>query len=216
MAHEERLPAVNLDDLRAFHAKHFPSAPQLEHLLPDFESAPEPVQDCQNADDGGLGFYFDGVERTLDDEDVAWFRRSEIQTILRRRRQRREDGEVSEDDGAPATPTSAVDCPGSLLIGAVAPDASTLAGQSGASLVEGKDKVQSGRVEKPKQQWATSSARTKARNKKHNKNYRRKKKEERKKKEAKEAEDDESDEWDPWHQANGPDVQKEAPVDLDY
>jgi hypothetical protein len=29
-------------------------------------------------------------------------------------------------------------------------------------------------------------------------------------------EDGESDEWDPWHQANGPDAQKDATVDLDY
>ena len=28
--------------------------------------------------------------------------------------------------------------------------------------------------------------------------------------------DDGSDEWDAWHQANGPDVQKDETLDLDY
>ena len=31
-----------------------------------------------------------------------------------------------------------------------------------------------------------------------------------------EEEGEASDEWDPWHQANGPDAQKDDPVDLDY
>ena len=103
------------------------------------------------------------------------------------------------------------------MIGTVTPNAAITPVQAVLPLAESTDKVQSGRVEKPKaQQWATSSARTKARNKKHNKNYRRKKKEDRKRRETRGDSDDESDEWDPWHQAIGPDVQKDDTVDLDY
>ncbi|CAO2656943.1 Nn.00g057460.m01.CDS01 [Neocucurbitaria sp. VM-36] len=211
------IPTVTVDDLRAFHAKHYPSAPEPEHFLHGVESVPEAVEEYDEADDDGLGYYSDGVKRTLTDEQIAMFRHSEIQAILRKRRQQREDGEVSDQGGPSASPVSALGTPVSPFIGPVTPDAVTIPGQSVPSLVESTDTVQSGRVEKPKtQQWATSSARTKARNKKHNKNYRRKKKEDRKKREAREDGDDESDEWDPWHQANGPDVQKDDTVDLDY
>ena len=136
------------------------------------------------------------------------FRHSEIQAILRKRRLRREDGEVSEDGDAAASP---IPISGSE----VTPDATTPS-EPVDTTSKITDKVQTGRVEKPKTQWATSSARTKARNRKHNKNYRRKKKEDRKREEARGDGDDESDEWDPWHQANGPDVQKDDTVDLDY
>lgn len=86
------------------------------------------------------------------------------------------------------------------------------------------DRVQSGRVEKPKtQQWATTSARTKAKNKRNRNKYKAKKRDERLKREraqregrVEDEEDEESDEWDPWHQANGPDVQQDKPLDLDY
>lgn len=40
--------------------------------------------------DDGLGYYDDGVKRTLTDEQIAIFRHSEIQTLLRERRLQRE------------------------------------------------------------------------------------------------------------------------------
>jgi hypothetical protein len=130
------------------------------------------------------------------------FRHSEIQAIIRKRRLRQENGELSEEGEAES------DSPQS-----VATPAPTLTHQ-----------VQSGRVEKPRtQQWTTSSARTKAKNKKNRDNYRAKKKETRLRKERAQkegrperAQDEESDEWDPWHQATGPDVQKEETFELDY
>lgn len=170
--------------------------------------ATEAVEEFYEAEDDGLGYYSDGAKRTLTDEQIAMFRHSEIHAILRKRRLRQENGEVSEDGEAPASPTSASGSP-------VTPDATTRS-EPVVTTAKDTDKVQTGRVEKPNAQWATSSARTKARNKKHNKNYRRKKKEARKQQEARRHSDDESDEWDPWHQATGPDVQKDDTVDLDY
>jgi hypothetical protein len=126
------------------------------------------------------------------------FRHSEIQAILRKRRLRREAGELSEEGEAEEkTPQN------------IASPASALASEP---------------VAKPKtQQWATSSARTKRRNKRNRDKYRIKKRETRVERERAQKEgrlspyeDSESDEWDPWHQANGPDAQKQEPLDLDY
>ena len=52
-------------------------------------------------DDDGLGWYPDGVKRTLTDEQIAMFRHSEIQAILRAKRHQREmkssDSEARSD-----------------------------------------------------------------------------------------------------------------------
>ena len=158
------------------------------------------------------------MKRTLTDEQIAMFRHSEIQAILRKRRLRRENDEPheegetlhslvqrSESVSARTTPDSSHP---------ITPAMEPAIGNAGRS-----HKIPSDRAGKTQpQQWATSSARTKARNKKHNQKYRRKKRDERKRKEAKGSggDDGESDEWDPWHQANGPDVQKDTALDLDY
>jgi len=49
-------------------------------------------------EDDGLGYYDDGVKRTLTDEQIAMFRHSEIETLLRERRLRLE-AEVEEKEG---------------------------------------------------------------------------------------------------------------------
>lgn len=146
------------------------------------------------------------MQRTLTDEQIAMFRHSEIQTVIRKRRLRKEDGEPAEEKETSAGPL--VHPSGSL-------DSRSQPSTKGDN---GTDKVQSVPLEKAKdQQWATSSARTKARNKKHRDKYRLKKKAERRRREAGDSEDDnDSDEWDPWHQANGPDVLKDDAIDLDY
>lgn len=137
------------------------------------------------------------------------FRHSEIQAIIRKRRQRRDNGNSSEDgeieESAVEQPAEA-ELPASLPRPSVGPDLG---------------KVASGRVEKLKtQQWTSSSPRTKARNKRNRDKYKLKKRDERLQREqarkSNKEKDDESDEWDPWHQANGPDAQKDVAVDLDY
>ena len=51
-------------------------------------------------DDDGLGYYPDGVRRTLTDEQIAIFRHTEIQTLLRERRKSRA-ADTYEDQSRP-------------------------------------------------------------------------------------------------------------------
>jgi hypothetical protein len=90
------------------------------------------------------------------------------------------------------------------------------------------DKTQPDKPAGPKkQQWATTSATTKAKNKRKRDRYAKRRKEIRlerglpRRRSGRDGadsgdSDDGSDEWDAWHQANGPDVQKDDTLDLDY
>lgn len=204
---------ISQEDLRDFHVKHFPHVPAPEHILHGVENE---IAEDYHQEENTLGYYEDGTPQTLTDEQIAMFRHSEIQAIIRKRRSKRESGNDSdqgeaeegevEDSGADGS--SKVESPASQATPAAAPAA---------------DKVASGRVDKLKsqsQQWTTSSPRTKARNKRNRDKYKTKKRDERFKREQNRKhnrdKDDESDEWDPWHQAKGPDVQKDDTVDLDY
>ena len=174
----------------------------------------EPTEEFYE-EEGELGYYEDGTQRTLFDDQIAIFRHSEIHAIIRKRRQQREndDGlEEGETEEPVAEDLVKVDSPASQPTRTVVPEAG---------------KLLTGRVEKLKsQQWTTSSPRTKAKNKRNRDKYKAKKRDERLKREQarknnhdneeEEEEEEESDEWDPWHQAKGPDVQKDDTVDLDY
>lgn len=94
------------EDLYAFHARIFsPPAPrqlfsteQESHSDTVYEGVPE----VQNDD---LGYYPDGVKRTLTDDQIAMFRHSEIYSILRERQVRKENleaegGNQSENIGS--------------------------------------------------------------------------------------------------------------------
>ncbi|KAJ8112067.1 hypothetical protein OPT61_g5474 [Boeremia exigua] len=204
-----QLPTVTVDDLRDFHAKHFAHAPAPEHILYGVETQDNEAQFGDEKEDD-LGYYEDGTQRTLTDEQIAMFRHSEIQAIIRGRRQQRDNGDGTETGEAED----------SVAEGPIKVE--SLASESTSTTAPEADKVASGRVEKLKtQQWTTSSPRTKARNKRNRDKYKAKRRDERFKREhnrkTRDADDDdESDEWDPWHQAKGPDVQKDDTVDLDY
>jgi hypothetical protein len=181
---------------------------------------------CDDGDDG-LGYYEDGVKRTLTDEEIAIFRHSEIQRILLERRRRKEAGEPIF-----GTRTPQVDMEDAPLLPQAVPAhaASASSDQSTPMSISSDDEEkQAAPGEQPQQKWAVTSAKTRARNaknrQKNRKNHRERKKEERKRQEreakdarrrAEQQEQEESDEWDPWHQANGPDAQKADAVDLDY
>lgn len=169
----------------------------------------EPAEEYYEEEEDGLGYYEDGMPRTLTDEQIAMFRHSEIQAIIRKRRRQRDNGDGSEE--GEAEPSGAEE---SVL-------ADSPASQSTPITLSEAGKVLSGRVEKLKsQQWTTSSPRTKAKNKRNRDKYKAKKRDEKVKRDQARKKDhdegDESDEWDPWHQAKGPDVQKDETVDLDY
>ncbi|KAF7938908.1 uncharacterized protein EAE98_001245 [Botrytis deweyae] len=88
-------PEVTQDDLLAFHAAHLGDT-STEHFAQQFLG---PVEDYyeEEVDDDGLGYYPDGVKRTLTDEQIAIFRHSEIQAILRKRRHATESNETSNE-----------------------------------------------------------------------------------------------------------------------
>lgn len=65
------------------------STPTIHTLPPN-----EPVWDAPE-DEHELGYYADGVRRTITDEQIAMFRHSEIQALLRERRQRQQLDESS-------------------------------------------------------------------------------------------------------------------------
>ncbi|MCJ1380822.1 hypothetical protein MMC17_003931 [Xylographa soralifera] len=84
------VPSVSPDDLLAFHArtygKIFPGS------IPDLSAGSNPgvldEDDLQSHDT--LGYYEDGVKRTLTDAQIAMFRHSEVQAVLRTQRHARE------------------------------------------------------------------------------------------------------------------------------
>ncbi|KAK7540634.1 uncharacterized protein J3D65DRAFT_665392 [Phyllosticta citribraziliensis] len=87
-----RVPAITVDDMRDFHQRHFPtaSAPadflshqqarheEPSHVADNLTEAPAVTEDYE---DDGLGYYEDGVERTLTDDEISIFRHSEVQRL---------------------------------------------------------------------------------------------------------------------------------------
>lgn len=85
-------PATNSkqSEIEAFHAEHFSSA-AVELFASEFIQ-PQPPNDDQyyeeyyeeyEEEDDGLGYYPDGVKRTLTDEQIAIFRHSELEALRR-------------------------------------------------------------------------------------------------------------------------------------
>lgn len=74
------------EQLLEFHKAHFPGQPlpSISHPTLGFPSI-NAVQELENTaqDDDGLGYYEDGCKRTLTDEQIAIFRHTEVQELLR-------------------------------------------------------------------------------------------------------------------------------------
>ncbi|KXG52233.1 Protein of unknown function DUF3807 [Penicillium griseofulvum] len=89
-----QVPTVTLDDLQAFQSKHFPRQ----------QPAVIPQENDETEDD--LGYYPDGVKRTLTDEQVQMFRHSEIHALLRERELKHDEAQYqghtqsSRDEGS--------------------------------------------------------------------------------------------------------------------
>ncbi|KAJ5263889.1 hypothetical protein N7478_011494 [Penicillium angulare] len=86
-----QVPTVTLEDLQAFHAQHFPG-----HETPN-APATQPVDNDEYNEEAGeeedLGYYPDGVKRTLTDEQIRIFRHSEIHALLRASQLAQDDAE---------------------------------------------------------------------------------------------------------------------------
>lgn len=174
---------------------------------------PETAEEYYDEEDDGLGYYPDGTKRTLTDEQIAMFRHSEIQAILRQRRLQKENGETSESRSTAVNPSL---------------DVASKAQEGSSHTMDGIQQAPPNEPEQAnKQQWAATSAKSKAKAKRKRDRYAKRRKEVRLQKglprrrsgrngEGSDYSDEESDEWDPWHQANGPDAQKDDTLDLDY
>ena len=90
------------DDLHVFRTRHFQDVPE-HHSSYDFDEE----------EDDGLGYYPDGVKRTLTDDQVAMFRHSEIYAILRERLVRKENADADQDEvhssSSKSTPAAAAE-----------------------------------------------------------------------------------------------------------
>ncbi|KAG9247803.1 hypothetical protein BJ878DRAFT_477083 [Calycina marina] len=92
-------PDISQADIATFHSTHFAAA-STNHFSKQFLGPVEvrgeyaDKEYWEEEEDGGLGYYSDGVKRTLTDEQISIFRHSEIQALLR---ERRRDEEAKED-----------------------------------------------------------------------------------------------------------------------
>lgn len=111
------LLSLSKDDLHYFQVKHFhppstSSSDQAEHkgftlsedVIPTQNGFLNDDQDLANEEDGtyfedddGLGYYPDGVKRTLTDEQIAMFRHSEIYSLFRKKQIQDEAADVDEN-----------------------------------------------------------------------------------------------------------------------
>ncbi|KAJ6096974.1 hypothetical protein N7486_007720 [Penicillium sp. IBT 16267x] len=82
-----QIPTITLEDLQAFQVQHFPGYETLG------APADEPEYDEDAGDDGDLGYYPDGVKRTLTDDQIRIFRHSEVHSLLRARQLEQDDAE---------------------------------------------------------------------------------------------------------------------------
>lgn len=104
-------------EIAAFHAEHFSTA-SVQHFSTEFLQPTAPIDDehydanneydIDEEDDDGLGYYSDGVKRTLTDEQIAIFRHSELEQLRRARENaasKRSPGHETEREAAPLEQT---------------------------------------------------------------------------------------------------------------
>ncbi|KAF2013217.1 hypothetical protein BU24DRAFT_410985 [Aaosphaeria arxii CBS 175.79] len=213
------LPTVTAADLRDFHSKHFPLAPVPELFNGGYETQPEAIEEYYDEEeDDGLGYYDDGVKRTLTDEQIALFRHTEIQTILRERRRKLESEASSQSENITQGPHSPE--AGEVVTSSPSsPKPELPAGTPNQATPDSSEPQQAQR------KWTQTSAKSKERQKRKNKKRKlavqQRKKDDRKRirestATSNRADDESSDEWDPRRQATGPDVQNAVSIELDY
>lgn len=104
-----QIPQITGDELLAFQQSHFSSqaAADFGHTFTSLppQETPE-AQPCEDwwdeEEDDGLGYYEDGVKRTLTDEQIAIFRHSELRELRRQQEKQAESKapELSQDASA--------------------------------------------------------------------------------------------------------------------
>ncbi|KAI4206762.1 MAG: hypothetical protein LQ349_009903 [Xanthoria aureola] len=99
-----KIPPVTQEDLATFQKIHFGPSGSSTNAVPQMnaiyvENEPEIIEE----DD--LGYYPDGVKRTLTDEQIAMFRHSEIYALQRKRQLRKENQETEDGLSEPPADT---------------------------------------------------------------------------------------------------------------
>ncbi|KAF2739305.1 hypothetical protein EJ04DRAFT_560091 [Polyplosphaeria fusca] len=209
-----QVPTITTDDLQRFHAIHFPGAPFPPEFFTEPQAARSDVFDHSYGYDyegGSLGYYEDGVERTLTDEDIAYFRRLEIREILRDRIRKRECSESPEPEPSAKRMKSGIRQPETFSQG----NALVNSQASGPERNDGSARDDTTQTTS-NDNWKSSNARVKKKNARNRKNNKKLRKQSKKERREGHEEDEESDEWDPWHQATGPDALKDEKIELDY
>ncbi|KAI0146091.1 hypothetical protein GGR57DRAFT_506607 [Xylariaceae sp. FL1272] len=103
-------PEVSEADIASFHASHF-SPDAIASFGTHFLSVEAPAYEGTveyYEEDDGLGYYPDGVKRTLTDDQIAIFRHSELEAL--RRADERSKNQTSDNRQTPVGPTS-IDTP---------------------------------------------------------------------------------------------------------
>jgi hypothetical protein len=210
------------DDLRAFHAQHFPHLAPPKQFFPFCQPIAEPVYEDQEED---LGYYDDGTRRTIRDEEIAIFRHTEIQQIIQQRRKAKELAQ------AKAAEPEANQRENPTIVGDLQDTPQTSESPGGPCLkrTHSQEPVNSpGDTSTPS--TTNGDSNKKYKNMKSTRAWRERKKQQQARKRRRlemnrrspsptlehEEEEAENDEWTPWNQATGPDAPKEAPVDLEY
>ncbi|KAK2937142.1 hypothetical protein FoTM2_000360 [Fusarium oxysporum f. sp. vasinfectum] len=78
------IPNVSPDDLVAFHESHF------SHTADQTQD--DAVDDTWEEEDDNLGYYPDGVKRTLTDAQIEIFRHSELETLRKEKERAKQLG----------------------------------------------------------------------------------------------------------------------------
>ncbi|KAL9610210.1 MAG: hypothetical protein Q9167_005087 [Letrouitia subvulpina] len=97
------VPTVTQEDLYAFHSRIF-GAEATSKLPSSLIANALGVNEGEVEDEDGLGYYPDGVKRTLTDDQIAMFRQSEIYALLRERQLKREEEEEADADSPQSSP----------------------------------------------------------------------------------------------------------------
>lgn len=82
-----QLSATDCEKLISFHQTHFPGIAVPESLVVSQQWHEEKEEEEDEEEEDDLGYYHDGVKRSLTDEQIKLFRHSEIQRLLAERRQ---------------------------------------------------------------------------------------------------------------------------------
>ncbi|KAL8732652.1 MAG: hypothetical protein Q9166_002627 [cf. Caloplaca sp. 2 TL-2023] len=109
-----KIPAVTLADLEHFQKAHFgaggsTSTPDIENYTLDAAVTHLESGEVVGEEEDDLGYYPDGVKRTLTEEQIAMFRHSEIYSLLRKRQLEKENRQGDEESNTAPTKPEARD-----------------------------------------------------------------------------------------------------------